>query len=97
MKEIKLLYTEDGRLLFSKFFPEAPPVMASIYADTLAMNKFNREMKEAVRLAIPVLNPDKAFEKIVFNERLERDKIYTITCDYETVYQESGYKIRITE
>lgn len=95
MKTIKLLYTEDGRLLWSKFFPEVPPVMASCNADTLAMNRFNREMKEAVRLAVPVMNPDKAFMNIVFNERLKRDKVYTIQCDYKVHSGDDGYQIEI--
>ena len=82
MKKIKILYTEDGKLLWSKFFPEVPPIKASIYADEVAMNDFNTKMKDAVKSAIPILNPQKAFEKIAFKEPVERYRIYEIECDY---------------
>lgn len=80
--KIKLLYHNDGRLLYSNMFPEVPPVMASANADQLAMNAYERRMKEAVRYGVEVLNPDKAFTLIAFNEPLERDKIYCIECSF---------------
>jgi len=96
MQTIKLLYTDDGRLLFSKTFPDVPEIYASANQDMIAMARFEMKMKEALYYAIPVLNPDKAFEKIAFNEPLERDKIYEIKCEYETYYDEhDGYKIKV--
>lgn len=97
MQKIQLLYTKDSKLLWSKYWPEIPSIKNSVYADEVAMNNYNRQMKAAYENAIQVLNPDKAFEKIAFNERLERDKIYEVECNYKVRYNDGCYTIEIND
>ena len=97
MGKIKLLYAENGKLLYSKFFPEVPPIQASEYKDTIMMNEYNRKMKQAVSEAIPVKNPDKAFELIAFGGKVERDTVYEIECAFKihSTKATGGYEIEI--
>jgi hypothetical protein len=94
MRKIKLLYTESAELLFSKSWPEVPEVQVSANKDAAMMANYERQIKHALRYAVPVLNKDKALEKIAFDGPLERDTIYEIECEYK-VHSVGGYKIEI--
>lgn len=92
--KIKLLYTDQGELLFSKSWPDVPEIQASANKDALLMSNYHLQMEHALRYAVPVINKDKAFEKIAFDHPLERDVVYEIECEYK-VHSEDGYKIEI--
>lgn len=93
--KIKLLYTEDGRMLYSRFFPEVPVIQASANADMLKMARYEREMKEAVRQAIPVENPEHAKAYIAFSYPIEKGNVYEIECEYMFKSSPGGHSIRI--
>lgn len=75
----KLFYTNEGKLLYSRHWPEIPPVQSSIYKDAAMVNDFNNKMKYLLRFPVEVTNPDKAFFEIVFSgRRIERGQFYEI-------------------
>jgi hypothetical protein len=54
----QIMYKGKGKLVLLYNVPEPPPVMASINADTLAMNAFNIRMKFIEKHALNVSNPE---------------------------------------
>lgn len=79
---IKLYYTEDKKLLYSRNWPEVPPVQASIYKETFMMNEFNRQMDFHIRHGVEVTNADDTKGEIVWSgHRIEPGKFYEIPCE----------------
>lgn len=91
MRKVKLFYTEEGQLLYSRHWPEVPEIQASIYKDAAMMNDFENKMKILLRYPVPVTNPDKAFLLIVEKEPLERGNFYEIETDFEIHHNDNGY------
>lgn len=75
----KLFYTDEGKLLYSRHWPEIPEIQASAYKDAAMMNDFNNKMKYLLRFPVEVTNPDKAFFEIVNSgKQVERGQFYEI-------------------
>lgn len=81
---MKLYYHEDGRLLYSRQWPEVPTVKRSIYADEAAMRSFQDQMQYLLSYPVIVTNPDKAFMEIVWSgKRVKRGEFYEINNCFE--------------
>lgn len=79
----KLYYDEDGRMLYSRNWPEVPAVNASIYQDLMAERNFKIEMDFLLSHPVIVTNPDFAKRLIVWGgQRIERNTFYEIDCDF---------------
>lgn len=76
--KIKLLH-HKGTLLYSKDWPEVPPVMVSANADTLAYANFKRKVELAKRYAIRVLNK----EEVIATVPAELDGKHETYLDFE--------------
>ena len=76
--KIKVFYSEECKLLYARNWPVVPQVMASIYVDQLAMNTYERQLKETFKYAIEVANKDEVMAMIAFSQPIERDKFYEL-------------------
>lgn len=93
---IKLYYSEDGNLYYSRDWPEAPRVMASIYADEAAMNTFKRKMDFLMKNPVPVINHDKAVLAIVSQfGQLVKGEFYEIFTDFTIKSVDGKYTCEI--
>lgn len=76
-------------MLYSRNWPEIPPVQASIYRDQMLLNDFNTKMKYLLRFPCPVTNTDKA----VLNgpgDPVDGGKFYEIEADFKIHYGDDG-------
>jgi hypothetical protein len=93
---MRLLYTEEGQLLYSRDWPEIPEIESSIYQDQMAMNAYNDKMKVLMKSPCPVINTDKAFIEIILQcGELQRGRFYDITNDFKIISGDIGYKCEV--
>lgn len=96
---MKLYYSEDGKLLYSRIWPDVPEVKSSIYQDVAAMNLYNRELKfltDPVR-RVEVVNHDHAMCCIILanDTPIERENFYDIKEDAKIFTKNGRYYCEI--
>lgn len=64
----QIKYKGKSKLVLLYNVPEPPPVMTSIYADTMAMNRFNEKMAFIEKYALNVLNPEVLYGQFYLDE-----------------------------
>lgn len=91
-QKLKILYTEEGYLLYSKFWPEVPAVQASANAEAIQYNTYQRKLADAIRQAVHVFNRDRCFLEIIWQVgELHRDEFYEI--EVETKFTDGKLEI----
>lgn len=95
----KLYYHEDGRLLYSRNWPEVPPVMVSANTDIVAYRNYIDQIKYLTSdvYAVVVTNHDYAMGCIVFHsdKPIERNQFYEIPNDVKINYTNDRYTVEI--
>jgi hypothetical protein len=95
-KKLKLYYTKEGQLLYSRNWPEVPEVKASIYQDTAAMNRFNMDMEVLLRHPVHVSNFEETLTEIVWQcGRINRGNFYELSNDFKIHSNESSYTCEV--
>lgn len=87
---IKLYYTEDEKLLYSRNWPEVPPVQASIYRDEAMYREFKNQMAFLLRYPIEVTNDDAVKAEIVWADNpIEPGRFYEVEGQVRITSQNS--------
>lgn len=85
----RLLLTDDGKLLYSRHWPEIPEVQASIYKDAAMMNDFENRMKFLLRFPVPVINPEIAILKDGIP--VHGGIFFDVDMDFKIDHTDTGY------